>query len=157
MKGTGALFGIVNNTTNRSYYFKIETNQFVSGAFDKTGTTTSYTGHWHEFKQTYAAGTNSLLNSWYHVAFSVSNAVSTCYINGVALPTTADMTAPNGTTSFTCCGVAIHGTRDYGGTSVSILTGRMDEVILESRAWSAAEVAKYYENSKGQFYGQVAF
>jgi hypothetical protein len=34
--------------------------------------------------------------------------------------------------------------------------GKVDETAVFNRAWTAAEVAKYYENSKGQFLGQVA-
>jgi len=37
------------------------------------------------------------------------------------------------------------------------INGDFDETLVFSRAWTAGEVAKYYENSKGQFYGQAAF
>jgi hypothetical protein len=158
MKVEGALFGIVNNNTKRSYYFKVyNSNQFVSGAFDKTGTTTSYTGHWHEIGHAYAEGTSSLLNKWYHVAYSVTNASSTCYVNGSKLPTVADLTAPNGTVTFTCAGVSLHGTRDYGDWIGSILYGRMDEVILDNTAWTAAQLKNYYNQAMGRYAPKIRF
>jgi len=37
----------------------------------------------------------------------------------------------------------------------NVFDGKIDETLVFNRAWTAGEVAKYYENSKGQFYGQV--
>ena len=39
----------------------------------------------------------------------------------------------------------------YTGFSGQAWNGAMDEVIIENRAWSATEVAKYYSMTKGRF------
>jgi len=88
--------------------------------------------------------------TWLHYCYTYNGTAVVFYENGVQIGTVN--ASGNGTTStdnYIVLGSFIT------GAAVDPLNGRLDEFIAESRAWTAGEVAKYYENSKGQFYGQV--
>lgn len=101
------------------------------------------------WKQPYLVKTLDL-NSWHHWCLTIDGAdLFSAYFDGnlIATPTTLS----GGTIycenyRFTLganCNWNTAGRQNYAN-------GRIDEVILENRAWSATEVRHYYEYSKGR-------
>jgi len=98
--------------------------------------------------------------TWYHLVFLYdASYYCRCYLNGILHSSTASGSNAVGDGTWDSHGPAVNiGAAWDGGASYnSFLDGKIDEMIIETRAWTAAEIAKYYENSKGQFLGQVAF
>ncbi len=82
------------------------------------------------------------LNRWYFVVGTTSGSTTTLYLDGVALAT-----GTRGTTSNTYAYVTV-GAR-YTTSATAYFKGNVDEVALFNRAWSAAEVRKWYGWCRG--------
>lgn len=100
-----------------------------------------------QMNNTAAGATNSInasglaVNRWYHLMATISGTTMTLYVNGN--PRTSQATF-----SGTRCNLSINSTlglRDGGGATAA--NGIIDEVIIESRAWTAKEVETYYRKS----------
>jgi len=87
-------------------------------------------------------GNTTITNGvWYQVVCVVNGASSILYLNGSVDGTGALQTHTSGT-NFRL-GNTGHSTQYY--------SGKIDEVIVEDRIWTASEIKKYYTYSKGRF------
>ncbi len=85
--------------------------------------------------------------NWYNVIATYDQDSSTVkiYVNGNLLATQTGFVSESAS-AFN----GIVGLEQQGGTTETF-NGSIDELILESRAWTASEIKKYYTNSLGRF------
>jgi hypothetical protein len=90
----------------------------------------------------YIYSTNKVipLNTWNHIIMTYDGANQNLYFNGVRIGGQAQTTNPADNAENLNIGCAGNGTTKF-------ITGLIDEVIIESRAWTAAEVSTYYRKS----------
>lgn len=135
-RGVGAGFGMFTRVENVSGTSKIKTSVVI-----KTGVDTMYT----------VEGLTPSSDTWYNVVgvYDSANSLLHLYINGYyygnVTTTTGNTMRLSGTASEK--GVII-GAYD---TTNGRLKGKIDELIIDDRAWSASEVKKYYTYAKGRF------
>jgi len=83
------------------------------------------------------------INNWYNIVGTYNGTNLKIYVNGGAPATLATTDAIVGTTQPLLIG------QDGGGYFK--FKGSIDEVIIENRDWTTAQVVKYYTYSKGRF------
>lgn len=88
-------------------------------------------------------------DTWTHLAITNNAGTFQVYVNGS--PITSTVTNNGG--SYAAMQGATSTPLYIGRRTSSALwfKGNIDEVIIDGRAWSAAEIKKYYTNSKGRF------
>ena len=121
------------NSTNKSYWLA-----FNGG---KAGMYISTNGS----NQTGEALSQTLSNGvWYNVVGTYDGTNTKIYVNG-SLANSIGQTGGiyNSTGSFAV--------GKLGSLSSNYFPGKIDEVIVENRAWTASEIKKYYTNSLGRF------
>ena len=142
------LLGFTSAAVKRGYYYSIiyvpgdGSFKVSGGCFDRTGSGT-YDGHWHEGNTT-VAGLDP--TAWHHYVYVLDNYVNKIYVDGI-LKHTFDLTAPDGTVAMSVSTTTVHGSNNYGILSASAyMKGYIDELIVESRVWTADEILAYYTN-----------
>ncbi len=83
------------------------------------------------------------INTWQNIIFTYDGANISLYLDGRF----ESSTAKTGNIQSNSNGINIGCRIDGGGNKTSFLNGTIDEVIIESRAWTAAEVSTYYRKS----------
>lgn len=166
--GTTSKIRLPNNTFNSSTYtvsvwFKTSydnsSNMFLFSAWNLTGTAkgismgVAATTH-YIFIDNYINGTeHSLLSSvvnddkWYNAVMVGDGSTNVyLYLNGVLIKYATDWHTQD-YNATTYCRI---GTRDSDGgtTDLDFYNGLIDEVIIESRAWSAREVRNYFNSRR---------
>ena len=92
-------------------------------------------------KDSVVTGTAPSTGVFSHIAVTRSGSAWKIYLNGNQVGSATDSTSQESTT---VCRI--------GKTNASQAhLGSIDEVIVESRAWTASEIKKYYTYSKGRF------
>ena len=91
------------------------------------------------------SGVIAQLNRWYHVILIGNSTADTLslYVDGIYKATGASVAYNITGTNANVIGRYAQGT----GTTNWSLTGMVDEVIIESRAWTAKEIETYYRKS----------
>lgn len=132
-----------------------ESNNQREYAIGESTTSSNKIAFFHATTGSY--GTNSFsvevsrpsTNSWHNIiCVFVSGTGGYIYIDGnqVGFTTSSATSVTNGTEPNTI-GSAAH---QFGGVT-NYFDGYIDEVIMETRAWSASEIKKYYTYAKGRF------
>ena len=84
-----------------------------------------------------------LSNTWTHCVVTVSSGTARMYIDGIQQTATASFVT-NSDNNALIIGASSSGLDQFN-------SGKIDEVIVENVAWSAAKIAKYYTMTKGRF------
>jgi len=131
-----------NKTYNIIYYYTSGTSNiilFQRGRYNNASTEAPFQ-------------TALTIGNWYNLVYVYDGTNLNGYINGKLV---AGPAAASGAGSGVATDNFVIGTNTVPGSQ--FINGKIDETLVFTRAWTAGEVAKYYENSKGQFYGQAAF
>lgn len=83
---------------------------------------------------------------WYMLAATHSSSTNKIYINGYLEMTNSSANANGNPTSR-----LVIGGKWNGSAIVSVASSKIDEVIIDSRAWTDAEIRKYYASCVGKF------
>ena len=126
---TGLIHNFLNSSSGRNIY--IHLNQ-TTGVIDVD---IPY------IKGSVVTGVAVSAGSFSNIVVTRSGSDWRIYLNGNQVGSATDATAQESTT--TC--------RIGKTDGAQVLNGSIDEVILESRAWTASEIKKYYTNSLGRF------
>lgn len=129
------------NKADRTSSIQILANSYSAGdSAGRVGVNLYYSGatHWTD------ASTTGLNNgSWHHLAFTVSGANTTIYIDGASAGTNT-----NGTAMF-LDDLAVMGDP---ANSANYLNGSMDELFVCNRALSSTEISSLYNSGSGNQY-----
>ena len=162
--------GLTNNT-NRTMSCWVKMNAELSGA-DSYGAFMAIShadidinfrfGYWRESnvnklafdRGKYAVGTTQVkynidlgTANWYHLLMTWDGTNIIGYLNGNSVGTAGfSGNGNNGYNDYTNIGCD-----NNNSTGANFINTCIDEVIVEARAWSAAEVKKYYSFSRGRF------
>jgi len=121
------------NSTNKSYWLA-----FNGG---KAGMYISTNGS----NQTGEALSQTLSNGvWYNVVGTYDGTNTKIYVNGSLANSIGQTGGINDSTGSFAVG-------KLGSLSSDYFPGKIDEVIIENRAWTASEIKKYYTYSLGRF------
>lgn len=96
------------------------------------------------FNDDYNTGTDITLNKWENIIVTYNGTSVAVYLNG-------NLVSSHNKTLATQNTYSVVGAYGFGGATGSVITGLIDEVIIENRAWSAEEVKKYYSYAMGRF------
>ena len=84
------------------------------------------------------------LTNWHNVVYTNNGTNFYGYIDGKRIVSTGNVTLPDINVTFRIG-------KAFASAGSSRYTGKIDEVIVESRGWTAQEVQKYYTQALGRF------
>lgn len=139
----GSLFcSISANTAIAGFYTRIENSGKLDIVIGKnTGTTANV-----DYKE--LIGNKSLTDGiWHNFQFVYNGSNIYIYVDGNLDNSVANTINP----AYAATNYPRIGCQNNTGTDTVFLTGNLDELALYSRAWTAAEIRKYYAWTKGRY------